>query len=167
MSRESCAARVVRAVPPSPAFNRTRGHANSCSRGSVAAGRLTWFRWALLSRTRLVVGWLWVLWPLAFLAVEVYFTAAKDGDWSGWLELFPFAFIPLMITMCGVHYLLGWPGSKWVLRGVALVVGLYFAVTALVVGAYDPGEPIRWRAAAVPLAFVVLAAFSTAIAHRA
>lgn len=120
-----------------------------------------------MSRKRLIVGWLWVLWPLAFLAAEVYFTAAKEGDWTRWLQLFPFAFMPLMISICGMYYLLGWPGSKWVLRGVALVVGLCFAVTALVVGAYNPGEPFRWGAAAVPLALVVLAAYSAAIAHRA
>ena len=99
--------------------------------------------------------------------MELHSTGAQDGDWTRWLEHFPFAFLQLMISLCGMYYLLGWPGYKWVIRGVALVVGLYFAVTALVVGAYNPGEPFRWAAAAIPLALVALAAFSAAVAHRA
>jgi hypothetical protein len=47
----------VKSVWPNHAFNRTRRYGPSIWRTSVAAGRLTWFRWAPSSWLRCVLTW--------------------------------------------------------------------------------------------------------------
>ena len=118
-----------------------------------------------MTRLRLSVGILWVLWPLALLGFELYLLAERGFDnWPRWV---PFHLVLVFISACGMYFLLGWPGAKWVLRAVGLVVALYLGATALIVGGHDPDAPFRWASAAVPLSGVAFAVFSIAVAHRA
>jgi hypothetical protein len=73
----------------------------------------------------------------------------------------------LFISGCGLYFLLGLPGAKWVLRAVSLVIGIYFAYAALVAGGHNPAESFQWINAAIPLVAVAFAAWSIGVAHRA
>lgn len=118
-----------------------------------------------MSRLRISVGIFWVLWPLAPGAFELFLLATGGfEDWPRWV---PLQLVLLFISACGVYYLLGWPGAKWVLSVVAFLVAIYLGVAALIFGANDPGESFQWLSAAPALAGMAAAIFSIVVARRA
>lgn len=117
----------------------------------------------MMSRLRVSLGVVWVLWPLGLLGIELYMLASIGfEDWPRWV---PFFLLLLFISACGIYFSFGWPGAKWVLSVVALAVGLYFGLIAMLAGGNDPQGSFQWGNAAVPLAGVGFAVFSIGVAH--
>jgi hypothetical protein len=108
---------------------------------------------------------LWVLLPLAFLVVDLYYLAANEFE--SWPRHVLFALCLLAVSACGLYFLLAWPGATWVLRIVASLVSLYFLFWASAAADAGPGQPADWGNAALPLVMVAFGVFTVAIADRA
>jgi FtsH-binding integral membrane protein len=114
-----------------------------------------------MSRVRLTTGILWVVLPLigfADLLIEL-----NKNAFDNWPRFVPVFGAFLALTACGLYFLLGWPGAKWVLRVAATLSSVY--VLFGIMHSVDHGPD--WIALAFPIALVTFGVFSVAVAGRA
>jgi hypothetical protein len=84
---------------------------------------------------RTVVGWVWLAGSLALLTFHIWHATQTD-----FIRLSYYVIVwgsLNALAVCGFWFLIGGPGSKWLLRAAAIIVTLFIALNFLI--AWDYG----------------------------
>ena len=114
-----------------------------------------------MGAARKLTGWIWLLWPLAFLVAHIWNSVHTDFislsyyvvSWGSLLAL----------ALCGFWYLVNGPGAKWLLRVAAVLVALYVGLMFLISSGnapfYGGHHYPMYAVMAAAVAFCVLTVF--------
>jgi hypothetical protein len=111
-----------------------------------------------MDTVRKVVGSIWLIVPLLFLAWHIWRSTQSDFVSLGYYAISWGSLAAL--ALCGFWYLVAGPGAKWVLRVAGVLLALYLAALLVIAASnaptYGGHDYLLYAAMSAGLAFCVL-----------